>query len=121
MPNPGALIKSYRAEEAIPGRAIVKFGTSGGVVVARITADLAIGIADQLDAAVGDVVDVIMSGSAEVKLLTTVAAGQPVRGGTDGAARPAVPGAGNVAVGFALADGVAGDIIDVVLARHSVT
>lgn len=120
MPNPGAFIKSYRAEAAIPGRTVVKFGSSGGVVAATVAADAAIGITDQLDAAVGDMVDVIMSGSAEAVLAGTVAAGAPVRGGTGGAVAGAA-GAGNVAIGYALQAGVADDIIDVAIARHSVT
>jgi hypothetical protein len=120
MPNPGSFIKSYRAEAAIPGRTVVKFGSAGGVVPATAAADAAIGITDQLDAAVGDMVDVIMSGSAEAKLSGTVTAGAPVRGGAGGAVAGAA-GAGNVAVGFALQAGVADDIIDVAIARHSVT
>jgi hypothetical protein len=121
MPNPGPFIKSYRAEAAITGRSVVKFGAAGGVVAATVAADRAIGITDQLDAAPGDMVDVIMSGSAEVKLAGTVAAGQPVRGGAGGAGVAAAAGAGNVAIGYALSAGVAGDIIDVAIARHSVT
>ncbi|MET4128392.1 hypothetical protein [Roseovarius sp. MBR-6] len=121
MPNPGPFIKSYRAEVAITGRSVVKFGASGGVVPSVAATDRAIGITDQLDAAPGDMVDVIMSGSAELKLGGAVAAGQSVRGGTGGEGVAAASGAGNVAVGFALAGGVAGDIIDVAIARHSVT
>ena len=120
MPNPGPVIKSYTAEVAIPGRTVVKFGSTGSVVPATAATDAAIGITDQLDAAVGDMVDVIMSGSAEAVLAGTVTAGAPVRGGAGGAVAGAA-GAGNVAVGFALQAGVAGDIIDVALARHSVT
>jgi len=120
MPNPGVFIKSYRAEVAIPGRTVVKFGSAGGVVPATAAADAAIGITDQLDAAVGDMVDVIMSGSAEAKLAGAVSAGDPVRGGAGGAVAAAA-GAGNVAIGYALADGDADDIIDVAISRHSVT
>ncbi|WP_297772694.1 capsid cement protein [uncultured Roseovarius sp.] len=120
MPNPGAFIKSYRAEAAISGRTVVKFGSSGGVVAATAATDAAIGITDQLDAAAGDMVDVIMSGSAEAALTGTVDAGDPVRGGSGGAVA-ASSGTGNVAIGYALSAGVSGDIIDVAIARHSVT
>jgi len=120
MPNPGAFIKSYRAEVAIPGRTVVKFGSAGGVVPATAAGDKAIGITDQLDVAVGDMVDVIMSGSAEAKLAGSVDAGDPVRGGSGGAVAGAA-GAGNVAIGYALQAGDADDIIDVAIARHSVT
>jgi hypothetical protein len=120
MPNPGPFIKSFRAEVAITGRTVVKFGAAGGVVPATAAADAAIGITDQLDAAPGDMVDVIMSGSAEAALAGTVSAGAPVRGGAGGAVAAAA-GAGNVAIGYALQAGVSGDIIDVAIARHSVT
>lgn len=120
MANPGSFIKSFRAEVAIAGRTVVQFGASGGVVPATAATHAAIGIADQLDAAAGDMVDVIMSGSAEVRLAGPVAAGAPVRGGAGGAVAAAA-GAGNVAIGYALSGGVADDIVDVALARHSVT
>lgn len=120
MANPGMFIKSYVAEVAITGRTVVKFGSSEGVVPATDATDAAIGITDQLDAAQGDMVDVIMSGSAETTLAGSVGAGAPVRGGVGGAVAAAA-GAGNVAIGYALQAGVSGDIIDVAIARHSVT
>ncbi|SEK34197.1 hypothetical protein SAMN05443999_101249 [Roseovarius azorensis] len=121
MPNPGAFIKSFRAEAAIPGRRIVKFGAAGGIALAAAATDRAIGIADQLDATEGQMADVIMSGSAEVQLGATVAAGAPIAPDASGLGITAVAGAGNVAIGYALQSGDAGDIIDVALARHSVT
>lgn len=121
MPNPGALIKSYTAEVAIPGRTIVKFGSAGGVVPAAAATDAAIGITDQLDAAQGQVVDVVMSGSAEAKLAGTVGAGAPVASNASGRAVAGAAGTGNVAIGYALEGGVSGDIVDVAIARHSVT
>ena len=75
MANPGMFIKSYPAEAAVPGRRIVKFGAAGGILVAASATNLAIGISDQLDAKLGDMTDVIMSGSAELELGGTVAAG----------------------------------------------
>ncbi|ARE84951.1 hypothetical protein ROSMUCSMR3_03497 [Roseovarius mucosus] len=121
MANPGLFIKSYPAEAAVPGRRIVKFGTLGGILVAASATNLAIGISDQLDAKPGDLQDVIMSGSAELELAGTVAAGAPVASNGVGLGIAAVAGAGNIAVGYALQAGVAGDIIDVAIARHSVT
>ena len=111
MANPGMFIKSYTAEAAVPGRRIVKFGAT----------NLAIGISDQLDAKPGDLQDVIMSGSAELELAGTVTAGAPVASDPSGLGVAATAGAGNIAIGYALQAGVAGDIIDVALARHSVT
>jgi len=121
MPNPGSFIKSYTAEAAVPGRRVVKFGAAGGILVAAGATDLAIGISDQLDAASGQVADAIMSGSAELELAGTVAAGAPVASNASGLGVAAAAGAGNIAIGYALAAGVAGDIIDVAIARHSVT
>lgn len=121
MANPGPLIKSFIAEAAISARSLVKPGASGGVVPAAAATDDVIGVSDTLDATLGQTVDVIMSGSAEVKLGGTVAAGKPVAANASGAGVAGAVGAGNVAVGYALQAGVSGDIIDVVLARHSVT
>lgn len=121
MANPGMFIKSYTAEAAVPGRRIVKFGAAGGIFAAAAATDLAIGISDQLDAKPGDLQDVIMSGSAELELGGTVAAGAPVASDALGLGVAAAAGAGNIAVGYALQAGVAGDIIDVAIARHSVT
>ncbi|MBW4975375.1 DUF2190 family protein [Roseovarius mucosus] len=121
MANPGLFIKSYPAEAAVPGRRIVKFGTLGGILVAASATNLAIGISDQLDAKPGDLQDVIMSGSAELELAGTVAAGTPIASDASGLGVAAAAGAGNIAIGYALQAGVAGDIIDVAIARHSVT
>lgn len=122
MPNPGMFIKSYTAEAALPGRRVVKFGSLAGTIIAAAAAtDAAIGISDQLDATEGQMADVIMSGSAELELAGTVAAGVAVTADASGLGVAAAAGAGNVAIGYALQAGVAGDIIDVAIARHSVT
>lgn len=122
MPNPGAFIKSYTAEAAVPGRRIVKFGSAAGAIVAAAAAtDALIGITDQLDAAQAMVADVIMSGSAELKMSGTGAAGDPVTANASGLGVEASAGAGNVAIGYALSAWADGDIIDVAIARHSVT
>lgn len=118
MANPGQLILSYTAPAALAGRRIVKF-VAGGVGAAAAATDLAIGVSDTLDATAGQTVDVIMNGSAEVVLGGTVAAGAPITSDANGAGVNAGT-AGNIAIGYALAAGVAGDIIDVALARHKV-
>jgi len=118
MANPGQLIKSYAAVANLAGRRIVKF-SGAGIGIAVAATDLAIGVSDTLDATSGQMVDVIMDGSAEVVLGGAVSAGQPVTADAAGAAIAATV-AGNIAIGFALATGVAGDIIDVALARHKV-
>lgn len=122
MPNPGSLIKSYAAEAAVPGRRIVKFGSAAGAIIAAAAAtDTAIGITDQLDAGEGMMADVIMSGSAELKMSGTGAAGAPVAANATGLGVAASTGVGNVAIGYALSAWADGDIINVVIARHSVT
>ena len=122
MANPGAFIKSYTASGALPGRRIVKFAAIQGAIVAATAAtDALIGLSDMLAAADGQTADVIMSGSGELELGGTVSAGDPITSDANGKGVAGAAGAGNVAIGYALSAGVAGDIIDVAIARHSVT
>lgn len=121
MANPGMLIKSYRAAGAVGGRRIVKFAGAGTIAPAAAATDLMVGVSDMLDAADGALADVIMTGSAEIVLGGAVTRGAPVTADAAGAGVTAASGAGNIAIGYALMSGVAGDIIDVALSRHSVT
>jgi hypothetical protein len=65
--------------------------------------------------------DVIMSGSAELKMSGAGAAGASITANTSGLGVAAAAGAGNKAIAYALSAWSDGDIIDVAIARHSVT
>ncbi len=120
MANPGSLILGFvAAAGGVAARRIVKFGVADGeIATAASAADHAIGVSEKLDAAAGQVADVILDGSAEVVAGGAVAAGASVTADAQG--RAVAAAAGQVAVGFALASAsAAGDIIDVKIARHA--
>jgi len=115
--NPG-LTKTYLAQGAIPGRAIVKAGSADGTVaVATSGADAIIGVAECLDVDDGERVDVIHGGIAEVVCGGNVGSGGFLTASNAGVAVAAAPAAGVNArtVGLALTSGSAGDIIDTLL------
>jgi hypothetical protein len=115
--NPG-LTKTYLASGPIPARAIVKAGGSEGTVaVATTSADAILGVAERLDVADGERVDVIHGGIAETVCGGNVAYGSFLTASNAGLAVTANPAAGVNAqvVGKALSAGAAGDIIDTLL------
>lgn len=120
MANPGTLILSLAAATGgVPARRIVKFGAADGEVApAAAATDLSIGASEKLDAAAGQLADVILDGSAEIVAGGAVA-GRRV-GDLRRPGRAVTAATGEVAVGFALkgAD-QAGDVIDVKIARHT--
>lgn len=116
MPNPG-LIKTYLASGAVGGRRIVKMASDAAVDIATAGTQLAIGVSEGPDAASGDVVGVILEGTAEVIAGGTIARGASVTATTAGAALTAT--AGQVAIGFALRAAVSGDIFDIKINRHT--
>ncbi len=107
--------KGFSAEAAIGKNRIVKFGTADHqVVLATGATDVLIGVSDGVaDAVAGDVVDVALGEFHEVILGGTVGRGRSLTSDANGAAVQAAPAAGVNAytIGFALVDGVAGDII----------
>ncbi|ODT18907.1 MAG: hypothetical protein ABS35_22755 [Kaistia sp. SCN 65-12] len=114
----GSLIKSYRAAVAVAGCLIAKFAaptTDATAGIATAGTDPLLGVADAMGAAQGGMLDVTISGLAEVRLGGTVAAGDPITAGTGGKGVKCAPAAGTRAayVAIALAPGVADDIIPV--------
>lgn len=98
---------------------IAKFGADDDTMdLATAATDLLIGVFQHTAAAAGDRVRLMLSGISRVVLGGTVTRGQPIT--ADAAAKGAYanPGAGanNYIIGFAMASGVAGDIIPVLLA-----
>lgn len=115
------LEKNMVAEAAVLANRIVKFGAADGQVVqAAAAADLLIGVASRgFDAALGERIDIMTHGIAEVKLGGAVTRGQPVTSDANGKGVVAAPAAGANArvVGIALASGVLDDVIDVLLSQ----
>jgi hypothetical protein len=118
MANPG-FSKSYIAATAVAAYTIVKPSgvNDGEVVPAAAATDAVLGVAQNVDVAQGQLVDVVHEDSANVKLGGTVAFGDPITSDANAKGVKANPGAGtnNRIIGFALASGVAGDIIPVAI------
>lgn len=122
MNNPG-LIKKFKAGATIAKNRIVKFGADDNhVIQGAAVSDLLFGVADfpgpLTDTCVAeDSIDVVLNGVAEVKLGGTVTRGNPLTSDATGQALAAAPSAGvnNRIIGFAMASGVSGDIIGVLL------
>lgn len=116
--NSPTLIKTYVAGAAIRARRFAVFGAvDTAVIEATAATDATIGVFEKLDGASGDRVDVVHSGVTELLLGGTVVRGGPLTADANGAGVAAAPAAGaNARIGaFALASGVAGDIIPVLV------
>lgn len=110
------LIKSYEASAAIAGRRIVAFSdaaASSKVATAATATAPAIGISGPMDAAVGEMCDVVLGGLAQLELGGTVTAGGPIMADAEGAGIAALPAASTTRriVAYALEPGVSGDVI----------
>ncbi len=111
-------IKNYTAEGAILKYHIVKFGSGDTDVVAADDAtDLLIGITTELNVVTGEPVDVVHDGVHQVKLGGTVTRGNRLTVNANGEAVAAVPAndTNMSVIGTALASGVDGDVIPVLI------
>lgn len=113
------LIKSYIAEAAVAGNLFVKPGANSddNVLPAAGSTDLIIGATTNLGGDINKRVDVVMDGIADIQLGGSVTRGQKLTSDANGKGIAAAPGAGvNAQIGgIALASGVSGDIIPVLL------
>lgn len=118
MANPG-FSKTYIAAAAISAYTLTKPSgvNDGEMIPAAAATDAILGVAQNVDVAQGQAVDVIHEDSANVKLGGTVAFGDPITSDANAKGVKANPGAGvnNRIIGYALASGVAGDIIPVAI------
>ena len=123
MANIG-LVKSFVAEAVIAAARIVKPGAAAyGVLQGAAATDKIIGITTEVSAdAVGERVDVVLDGIADLKLGGTVAAGDLLTSDATGQGVVAAPAAGvnNRIIAVALIAGVSGDIIPVSVEPGSV-
>lgn len=115
------LVKSLNAGAAVRGRRFVAIGAADFAGIEANAAAIIIGISTEVDTLINDQVDVVMAGIAEIVLGGTVARGARLTADANGAGVAAAPAAGinsNIG-GFALASGVAGDIVPVLIQPHS--
>ena len=112
MNIPG-LQKAYLAEAIIAAYRIIKHGTADDKIIqSAAAADAHMGITTELPAAIGEHVDVIKSGLANVEYGGVVTRGAPLTSDAVGRAVVATPAAGvnNRIIGFAEVAGSLGDI-----------
>lgn len=107
------MIKSYTADKAIAPYTIVTVANGMAKKALGASSSL-VGVTQEVGAEDLRRVDVTHGGIPGVKLGGTVSAGDPITSDTDGLGVAAA--AGNRHIGYALADGVSGDIIDVLFA-----
>lgn len=118
MSNP-LMTRARMAEAAIAAYRIVKFGSTDDVVVQGAAAtDSLVGVVENVAPAAGERCDVVLFGVAEVKLGATVIRGAPLTSDATGQAVAAVTG--NQTIGRAMASGVAGDVVEVLLSQGTV-
>ena len=112
MGNP-TQTKNYTAGAAIAKYRLVKFGAADGAVLqGAAAANLVIGVAESLDVASGERIDVIRAGIAEVEYGGAVTRGDKLVSDASGKAVAAAPAGGaNVhVIGVAEVSGADGDI-----------
>lgn len=104
------LIKNYVGEAPIAPYRIVKFGAGDGTVAqASAAADALVGTTGRTyPEVIGERVDIVRAGLAEVEYGAVITRGQKLTSDADGKAVPA--GAGQSVVGVAEVSGVSGDI-----------
>lgn len=122
MNNPG-IIKSLLAGGAVAARRIVKFGSSDSLIVqAAAATDASIGVSE-LGAAQGQACSFAVDGIAVVEYGGNVTRGAPLTADSDGKAVAAAPAAGTTArvIGYAMVDGVSGDLGSVRIAPSTIT
>lgn len=116
-------IKSYKAEAAVEGNRIVKFGAADNQVVkAAAVGDSLLGVSENVDTAINEQCDVVLVGIADVRCGGAVARGDWLTSDANGKAVVPAPAAGvnNNVIGRALAAGVLDDIVPVLLSQNRI-
>jgi len=109
------LVKSFTAEGAIPGNHIVTLGTgANSVTAASAVSETLVGVSHNLDCDAGDMADVVMAGTPNVKAGADITKGSYVTTDSNGQA-VAVSQATDRTIGIALDGASAGDLIPVLL------
>lgn len=109
------LVKSFKAESAVEGNRIVTFGTADNTVVKGSgVSDALFGVTHNLDAAAGDMADVIVGGIADVKAGGAITKGAYVTTDANGQAI-AVSAGTDRTIGMAVTGAVAGDLVPVLI------
>lgn len=116
-PNPQGVKAFTVGATPVPPNTIVKFSASGTVIPAAASTDSLVGVSRGLiTGAVGDRVDVILDGIADVKCGGTVTRGGKVMSDASGNALDLT--STNRQIGIALESGVSGDLVPLLLRQN---
>jgi len=111
-------VRSFVAEAAISANRVVTFGaTDDNVLTAVAVTSTLIGIVEGVSPVLGERVDVVMTGIADLQIGAGVTRGAYITADAQGRGVAAAPAAGvnNNVIGVALQSGVSGDIIPVLI------
>lgn len=111
-------VRSFVAEAAISANRVVTFGaTDDNVLAAAAVTSTLIGIVEGVSPVLGERVDVVMTGIADLQIGGSVTRGNYITVDAQGRGVAAAPAAGvnNNVIGVALQSGVSGDIIPVLI------
>ncbi len=111
-------VRSFVAEAAISANRVVTFGaTDDNVLTAVAVTSTLIGIVEGVSPVLGERVDVVMTGIADLQIGGSVTRGGYITVDAQGRGVAAAPAAGvnNNVIGVALQSGVSGDIIPVLI------
>ncbi len=111
-------VRSFVAEAAISANRVVTFGaTDDNVLTAVAVTSTLIGIVEGVSPVLGERVDVVMTGIADLQIGGSVTRGAYITVDAKGRGVAAAPAAGvnNNVIGVALQSGVSGDIIPVLI------
>lgn len=111
-------VRSFVAEAAISANRVVTFGaTDDNVLTAAAVTSTLIGIVEGVSPVLGERVDVVMTGIADLQIGGSVTRGNFITVDAQGRGVAAAPAAGvnNNVIGVALQSGVSGDIIPVLI------
>lgn len=117
------LTKNFKAEAAVTKYRIVKLGAGDEQVLQGAAAtDALVGVSHTITAAIDERIDVVVAGIADVELGGTVTRGGFVSSDATGRGVAPAPAAGvnNAVIGRALASGVIGDIIPVLVSPSQI-
>lgn len=111
-------VRSFVAEAAISANRVVTFGaTDDNVLTAAAVTSTLIGIVEGVSPVLGERVDVVMTGIADLQIGGSVTRGAYITVDAQGRGVASAPAAGvnNNVIGVALQSGVSGDIIPVLI------
>lgn len=118
------LTRAYEASAAIGAFKIAKFSDTAAstkVALAAVNTDPLVGVTGSMATAIGDLADLTLQGIGLVTLGGTVTAGAELTSDASGNAIAAVPTAGVYmsVIGKAMAPGVSGDVIEVLVSPRA--